>query len=409
MSDYRNEGTQPFGADAIQNQPTQAVPAAGDAPRTHRRRSARYDAPAAEIPAEQPVQQPAEEPVVPAAPAEEAALAPRTRVTTRPAAEAAPMVPRGVPRPASLNRQPQQTAQPQQPGVRRPVSAPGYAQRPAVNSSYARPTQPQQPVAEQPRFRQPYEASVDQYTEDYGEEKPRRKGRGLLIALVAIVLVIALAVLGVMLIPENTDGVLGQIKSTVTDTVSGVVGSVEKLLGKEQPEAAEALDFSAANTQGTAPMDVVFTLTTTKTAVDVRIVDEDGQPLMTTTSVATDNVDSRIWMLNLSVTDGYEGMVYAQVKDGENWLDTGLTQTLQIASALPQTIDTGAFTQPTEPPMTLTAEPTGEPTAEPTAEPTEAPTPIPTPTLAPTPTPTPVPTPTPTPDPPPTPTPTPTP
>lgn len=405
----------------MQNQPTQVAPVVEGAPRTHRRRSARYEEPAVTEQAPQQVAPaPVEEPAAPAAPAEEAALTPRTRVTTRPASEGAPAVaPRGVPRPASLNHQSQPVfnrPEPQQPGgVRRPVGAPGYTQRPAVNSSYARPAQPNgEPARVRPAA---YEPQMENYTEDYSEDKPRRKGRGFLVFLVVLVLIVALAVLGAMLIPDDADGVLGQVKSAVTGVVDTVTDTVAGLMGKEAAVAAEALDFSAANTQGTAPMDVVFTLTTTKNCQDVRIVDEAGQPLMTITSVATDNVDSRIWMLNLSVTDGYEGTVYAQVKDGENWVDTGMTQNLQIAAVQPQTIDTGAFTQPTEVPATATPVPTEVPTPEPTEVPTPAPTPTlaptPTPTVAPTatptpsPTPTPVPTPTPTPTPAPTPTPTP--
>ena len=383
MSDYQNDQLQ-----SQQDQPTQVHPVVEGTPRPHRRRSARYEEqPAAETPAQEAPVQPA--PVAePAAPAEEAGFTPPVRVNTRPAPAVPVGAPHGVPRPASLDRQnqpafQQPAAQPNG-GVRRPVSAPGYAQRPAVNSSYARPVH--QPSGEVPRVKPNFEHHTDRYEQFEEDEQPRRrKGRGLLVALVVLVLLIALAVLGVMMIPEGTDGVLGQIKSVATITFEDVVGKAEQLLGKEKVVPVEALDFSATDTQGTAPMEVMFTLTTSKTCEEVRIVDEAGQPLMTTTFLATDNVDSRIWMLNLSVTDGYEGTVYAQVKDGENWIDAGMTQNLLIASVEPQTIDTGAFTQPTEAPVTPTPVPTEVPTPVPTDEPTPAPTS--TPTLAPTPVP----------------------
>ena len=410
MSDYQNENRNPnapaFDAEQATRMVDPVTPAAEQPPRpAHRRRAARY---------EQPEERQAPAAEQPEAPVAEAPLAARTRVHTRPAARstaADAAQPLGVPRPASLERREQQ---PQRPaaatGVRRPVNAPGYDQRPPVTSAYAR--TPGRGV-ETLRPRQPQEALLESDTDRYAveEEQPRRKAHGWLIALVAVVLVLALCVLGFMLIPDDTEGLLGDAKSAVTQTLSGLLGDAEKILSPDSATPAQALDFSAANIQGTAPMDVVFTLTTTKNATGVRVVDEEGQALQTTTSVATDNVDSRIWMLNLSVADGYEGVVRAEVQDGDEWLDTGKTQTLQIAAPQPQTIDAGAFIPPTE---TVVVTPTLEVTQAPTMAPTTAPTatlaPTATPTVAPTPTPTAAPTPTasPTPDPTPTPTPTPT-
>lgn len=418
MSDYQNDGKMNPEFD-----PEQATRVVGRVPEdaaqasrpAHRRRSARYEQPESQ-PAEAQAPQAVEEEAP--APQADAPLTPRTRVTTRPVARTAgtgAAQPRGVPRPASLEQSRRtagaRQADPARPaaarasstGVRRPVNAPGYNQRPPVSSSYARGEQP----TEMPRARYPQEALTDKEPESYDEtydEEPRRKRHGWLIALVAIVLVLALCVLGFLLIPDDADGFLGKAKSTVTETLSGLVGNAGKLLSNENSTPVEALDFSAANTQGTAPMDVVFTLTTTKNATGVRVVDEEGVPLQTTTSVATDNKDSRIWMLNLSVPDGYEGVVRAEVQDGEEWVDTGKTQTLQIAAAKTQTIDVGAFTQATEVP---TEAPTVTPM--PSAAPTATLAPTPTPTVVPTPTPTEVPTPTPTATPDPTATPTPTP
>ena len=213
MSDYQKD------QQSMQDQPTQVAPVVEDSSRPHRRRSTRYEEPVAEAPVQEA---PAQE--APAAPAEEHSFTPPVRVNSRPAPVAPVGAPRGVPRPASLNRQSapafQQPSAQQPAGVRRPVSAPGYAQRPAVNSSYARPVH--QPSGEVPRVKPNFEPQTDRFEKfEAEEEQPRRrKGRGILVALVVLVLILALAVLGVMMIPEGTDGVLGQVKSVATETFS---------------------------------------------------------------------------------------------------------------------------------------------------------------------------------------------
>ena len=298
----------------------------------------------------------------------------------------APEPSQSVPRPAALNRSQQQAAPGQRPPVRRPVNAPGYSQQPPLRARQAVP-----PDAPRPRRAMPQE----EYDEDVREEqRPRRKGHGALVAVVIIVLVLALAVLGFILIPED-DSTLGQLKQTVT-------GRIASLLGKETAPAAEAFDFSAAPTQGAAPIDVAFTLTTSLSVDGVRMVDEGGMPLETSTAFSMDNADSRIWMLSLSVSDGYEGLVQAQIRQAEGeWLDTGKTVMLEIAAA-PQPTPTQT-PEPTATPAPVmavvetvapTAVPTEAPTEAPTATPTEAPTATPTeaptatPTMAPTSTPT---------------------
>ena len=295
----------------------------------------------------------------------------------------APEPSQSVPRPAALNRTQQQAAPGQRPPVRRPVNAPGYSQQPPLR---ARQTAPQ----DAPRPRRAPQEDYDYDVREEQPQKPRRKGHGALVALVIIVLVLALAVLGFILIPED-DSTLGQLKQTV-------VGQVNSLLGKETAPEAEAFDFSAAPTQGAAPIDVAFTLTTSLSVDGVRMVDEAGMPLETSTAFSMDNADSRIWMLNLAVSDGYEGLVQAQIRQAEGeWLDTGKTVMLEIAAApLPTATQTPEPTATPAPVMAVveTVPPTQAPTEVPTAAPTEAPTAAPTeaptatPTMAPTATPT---------------------
>ncbi len=416
MSDYqKNPQQSPATPACDEAQPTRVMPPVSDTTQPnqlHRRRASRY-VQMENTQATPPVLETKKNAPAPADEQEEGAATPRTRVTTRPVPGSTgetPAPPRGVPRPASLDRnratQARPAAQSRQDMARRPVNAPGYSQRPPVNSSYVR---GEQGESLKPAVRNAREVP----TAGYEEEEPPRKKHGWLIALVALVLVIALAVLGVMLIPDDATGTLGQIKSTVTGVVSSLVGNAGKLLNNEKTVPAEALDFSAANTTGSAPAQVVFSMTTTKNVNGVRVVDEDGQELETTTSVATDNADIRIWTLILSVPDGYEGAVSAQVLDGETWLETG--KSLNLAIAARQTVEAAAMTT-AEPVATATeavttqAPATPVPTEVPTAEPTVAPTPTleptATPTIAPTATPTVEPTATPEPTPEPTPVPT---
>lgn len=311
-----------------------------------------------------------------------------TRVSVQPPQMTEGVPSQGVPRPAVLNRKPELPTG--QGGVRRPVSAPGYSQRLPLGA---------QGTGEVPRVRRPIKLEELEYRDesDTSDTKERGKG-GALTVIVAIVLVLALVVLGFMLIPEGDDG-LGKLKGQAVEMLQGVLGTEEK----EPVSNAQAMDFSAAPTQGTAPLEVAFTLTTTKSVTAVRVVDEEGKVLPTSTSVSVDNADSRSWMLNLSLAEGYSGQVRALIQDGEEWLDAEKALVLEI---LPPEVST--FTaeptvtlEPTEEPTVEptqepTAEPTQEPTAEPTQEPTEEPTQEPTaePTQEPTEEPTEVPTPT---------------
>jgi len=278
----------------------------------------------------------------------------------------------GVPRPAALTRKPEQPASGTANAVRRPISAPGYSQRQPLGQ------EPRQQLhtGEQPKVRRP--VNIEELNDDYKEEfrqsakkekAKKKRGNHLLVALVVILLVLGLVVLGFLLIPED-DSTLGQMKTNVVSTLNGLMGQREE---KVVVPDAQAMDFAAAPTQATAPVEVMLTLTTSKAVSGVRVVDEEGNVLPTTTAVTMDNADFRIWMLNMAMEEAYTGLVKVQISDGETWLDTDKTQLLEIAE--PQVADVGAFAA-LEP--TATPEATQEPTEVPTEVPTEAPTEVPT-------------------------------
>ena len=349
----------------------------------------------------------------------------RARVNQRAAAQPAAQ---GVPRPAALMRAPNQgqsvqTAGPvQRPkqGNRQAVSDENYAQQPPVQESpFARPAarENRQPVDDAPRARRPQQPIYEE--DDWApaqppQTPPRRKRRGCLISLVAVVLVVGLVVLAFLLLP-NDDSALGSLKGQVQGALNGVMDNVAGLLGQDVSAPPEVQEFSAAPTKGTAPMDVVFTLTTNKTAAGVRVVDAAGNPLAATVTPYSDNAESRIWMLTLSMDGAWSGTVEAQALDAEGvWNPSGRIQTLEITEQALATIAADVFNEvettpvaETSTPEVVTMAPTPSPTAtatatttlEPTATPTATPSPTPTATPSPTPTATPTPSPTPSPTP----------
>lgn len=360
------------------------------------------------------VQQPAE----PQAPAQ-------GRVRANQRGSASPQAAQGVPRPAALMRAPNQgqsvqTAGPvQRPtqGNRRAISDADYAQQPPVQERpFARPAarDARQPADDAPRVRRPQQPiyEEDDWAPAQPQENPPRRGkrRGCLIGLAAAVVVIGLVVLAFLLLP-NDDSALGSLKGQVQGALTGMVDNVTSLLSHDASAPAEVQEFSAAPTKGTAPMDVVFTLTTNKAAMGVRVVDASGNPLTATAAPYSDNAESRIWMLTLSMDGAWSGTVEAQVQDAQGvWTSSGRTQELEITEQALATIATDVFNQaeetlametatPTPAMVTFTPEPTATATAtlEPTATP--SPTPSPTPTATPSPTPTATPTPSPTPSP----------
>ena len=392
-------------------QPTRAVgTVTPDQPYTpRRRRSAKY------YPEEQAVQPPAEEtPAQEPVPAVEPEPAPAPQPVQSTVTRALNQ-PHGVPRPASLSQQTRRGDAPiqqtrrgdaaQRP--RRPISEPGYSRQQPISSDYLKAGR----ITETPRQDAPARTQRQvQYEQPQAEVRniahvsTRRMNKPLTL-LVVLLLVLGAFVTALAATPADDPGMLGSIRRQVVSFLTGAADGMSGFMGAEKAPPAQAQAFSAVNTQGTAPTDVVFTLTTSKSVEDVRLVTGDHDLLTTQVSIATDNADSRIWMLTFTVTDGYEGSVQAQIFDGSAWLDTGLTQSLAIVppavatdsvTATPTQFVLTTYTPSPEtatPAVTETPAPT--PTLAATATPTIRPTDTPVPTATAVPTATPVPTPTP--------------
>lgn len=375
------------------------------------------------------------------------------RVPPRPQAPS-----QGVPRPAALSGQPPRRSQEEQPTrqtpiVRRPVEAEGYGQplQQLGMKEPARVRRPEQNPDAPRRVRTPetehvaYDASA--VPEDEGH------GSSVLVGVIIVLLVIAALILGLLMIPEDDTGFLGDMKRTITEPIRSLVGISEE---DDKAIPARADSFTASISQATSPYKVVFHMVTSSSVKAVRVVDDFGSVLPTITTLSTPNSESTIvWMFEMTTEEDFSGTVHAQMQDSTAWVDTGLTQTLALGSPnptgtanIPVTSLTPTTEKPTSPPepsdppadqpavatetdeavssdtptdapdaadvpeastdaptnaptevstatptLAVTATPTLMPTATPTAEPTEEPTPEPTaePTEEPTPTPEPTP------------------
>ena len=341
----------------------------------------------------------------------------------------------GVPRPAVLSGQRPHREQAGQtvqntPVVRRPVNAEGYSGLQQLGSQESRVRRPvmESPLDNPRRLRSPSTERIAY--EDVPEETeaaPKRK----LVVLSIILLVVAALIIGILLIPSDAPGVMGDFKRMITAPFTALFG------GGDEAEAEDpsASDFTAVISQNTAPYKVVFHMVTSSNVTAVRVVDEAGDVLPTLTTKTTLNTESTIvWTFEMTREEAFEGNLQAQVKCGENWVDTGLWQVLNLGGTSPATVsnvpvssvpvptptaeaaatpaviietatpepeatpapastDEAADLPTATPTLSVTATPTLVPTATPVAGPTE--TPIPTETPEPTPEPTATPAPTP--------------
>lgn len=277
----------------------------------------------------------------------------------------------GVPRPAALDQ-----TQPQRRPVfmagtneaRRPVQAEGYVPaRPLGVNRTGQQDQPQRqvirPAAQAHSGRVPTLDNEDEYVVEGG------KGRVLPIVIIVLLLIAAL-VLGMLLIPDDMEGPLGDIKRSVTGLFSG----------EKEEVPARALGFTGEANKDTVPYQITFHVTTTTNVTDVRVVDSQGQPLDTTPTANVPNTDSVLHMLTMTLENEYQGDVYLQIHDGEAWqateyrlqLSIGADMKLKISETSSTTLTAGS-TAAASAGATLTAGSNTEPTVSPAVEETDAP------------------------------------
>ncbi|MBQ6399851.1 MAG: PQQ-binding-like beta-propeller repeat protein [Clostridia bacterium] len=196
-----------------------------------------------------------------------------------------------------------------------------------------------------------------------GKKKSSRKAL-MIIAVLVLVLCGALAA-GRFLLPEDNE-----IRQTLT--------RLTPFLESRKEEPLRSISFSVAGGQGAvAPTDVTFSVVTAKDVESIRLVDGEGQPVVTSIAQADNTADS-VWIMTLHLAEGFEGMVRLQARrPGGSWQDTGDTARISVsppAGALTagEAGATAGLPLAEETPE-ITAEPTPEPTAatetEATAEP----------------------------------------
>ena len=95
--------------------------------------------------------------------------------------------------------------------------------------------------------------------------------------------------------------------------------------------STEILDFSASPSQGTAPVNIAFSMTTSLNITEVRLVDEAGIPIAAEGSILINNASTRIWALNYTFDKAFSGVVRAQAYVGDVWMDSNKLVTLEIA------------------------------------------------------------------------------
>ena len=273
----------------------------------------------------------------------------------------------GVPRPSSLTGQTPRrpTLTPSTGEVRRPVQAEGYT--PVKPLGPSRTNQDAERNLQRPDIRVQHRAQLpmlDDEDEYEPSEHERRGGKALAIVIIALLAVAAL-VLGMLLIPADMPGPLGDAKRAV----SGLFG------GEDEKLPAEATGLSAFVSKDTAPYTISFTLTATNGVEDVRVVDENGATMATKTIMKNVYADYTAWMLEMTMETEYQGTVHIQINDGENWLSTDLQQQLTIGtdmklkiSDVPDNMLTAGSTDAVTADPVLTAGSEKEPTVSPAME-----------------------------------------
>ena len=218
--------------------------------------------------------------------------------------------------------------------------------------------QGQRPIREYPENRYETPAPEDRKT------KPAEQRHTVLHVITAVLLVIGLALAVVAAMPENNS-----MRQQATEIARKVGDPIQKILGGKTAEPARVESFSVTgNEKVTAPVDVIFAVTTDKSVETLRLVDEDGRPVETESTLVA-NAENNVWNLTLRVKDGYEGTLKLQTKrNRETWKDTEYSADLAISGS--DAAGTGEAAEISGAPETAAQpETTGEDTGNPPEDP----------------------------------------
>ena len=103
-------------------------------------------------------------------------------------------------------------------------------------------------------------------------------------------------------------------------------------------DSLRVMSFEARDAQGlSAPADVTFSAVTEKEVREIRLTDEDRQPVEVSVAEA-DYEDSKSWIMTLHVDNGFDGTVRLEVRRNadEAWQPTEFTSVV-LVSSIPET------------------------------------------------------------------------
>ncbi len=394
--DLYNENNQEQKVEDVTRAIPPVTPPSGEAKPVRRRRTERFASLTSEADARPPEENRPRQPVRPARyPLDPLPEAARMAAAMKDTGVSSPREPRpvpsqGVPHPPATGVQRpyrERREKPQGPTVRYPVEAAGYEPLQQLgmqpqNRARRPEAEPSTPKNMSHRVRTPEAERVG--AENTPAQDAEKGGNRGLIAVIIALLVLAAMILGLIMIPEDDTGVLGNIKRAVTEPIKGLLGSGTD----EQEDPATASGFTATISQSTMPYKVVFHMVTSANVTAVRVVDEMGEVIPTKTTLSTPSSEKTIvWMFEMLLEDGYTGNVQAQIQHGEKWINTDLWQTLSLGGTTPPIVTEGPTAVVTA--AITVATPTAVTTSTPGPEVTEeAPQETAAPTLSVTPTPT---------------------
>ncbi|MCE5342394.1 MAG: PQQ-binding-like beta-propeller repeat protein [Eubacteriales bacterium] len=221
------------------------------------------------------------------------------------------------------------------------------AQRRELQASARRMDEPAQGALRDPPRRPAEQAartaparSRNDFEDEYEPEEEEARRGGVLVPVLVVLLVIGGLLAGILLPNwDNMGGGLGTAMAEIKTTVIAALDSVKELVS---PTEASIESFSISPTSATAPVELVFTVQTSSSVKDLRILNQEGTEILRKTLTDSDtlggevtkNSNGNIWTLRYTYLEAYSGLfaVQAMQKDGTWSEDFTLEQTVSIAA-----------------------------------------------------------------------------